>query len=265
MIPSGDAPPQSKKLPVPNPPPIRHSRPSRCLNWRRTSGMNGAALFPPCHRPWCPCLLQDSEVTHGLSERRRLFHRWRDRFPDRAGFLTWVVHVHSQLHGSEITRLVGVVRYATRGIDPHAVIWAFIHWREVRGISGPIQLPHLHVGVWSDDSDALVRRESAHELSRTVCERGARVRLQRGPGRPARDSIGDDPRIIRVDARELRNGGEAGQWLHYVMRCKVDQDRTAVPPPRGQRWFYGPRKAKRVVIGTRRKTARSGQSTDGKR
>lgn len=219
-----------------------------CLNWPRRSRYDGSIFStPPCNRPWCPCLLNPySDVSHGLSERRFLFAHWKRKLlqlPDGYGFLTWIVHSRSSLTQQETTRLVNVVRDAILKIT-NATIWTFIHWREFGSVGKTSKVPHLHIGIWSDRASLILAANTDLSLSHRVETRGALVRCLRKRGRPsARECKGDDTRIrIRIDTCELKDGGERetwGAWLSYVIKWDSAQDKAAVTPPSGRKWFYG--------------------------
>ncbi len=211
-----------------------------CQNWpRQSNNLSDCSTVPPCLRPWCPCLLNaDSTVSHGLSERRFQFDHWKRRFPVKTDFLTWIAHSRNSLTAKEQTRLVHVVDDAVRSCEPDAVLWTFIHWR---AIENRIFLPHLHIGIWSDSPTNILAAFSNQSLLSRVKEKGSFVKLLRTRGRPtARTCIGDDPAfLVRLDTTNLWDGGDPEQWLYHVMKCKVEQDVVAVPPPKQHRWHYG--------------------------
>jgi hypothetical protein len=122
------------------------------------------------------------------------------------------------------------------------------------------------LGLWTDHEDAMLEAYKDGTLSHQVRVNGGYVTWPRRPrGRPRKTpttnavSLYDQkikPSItssafplLRVEPEELWHGGELGQWLYYVMKCKEDQDREATRPPvgRGYRWVYGPTKGKRVI------------------
>jgi len=219
----------------------------RCLDWPyKPPDDSGFCNVSPCHRDWCPCLLFDSRVTHGQSERRFQRIQFRKRLPQVPSFLTWIVHVHSALPAKQLTKLVRIVRDAITTIAVRAVVWTFVHWK----VSAASKLfPHLHIGIFCHEAEShlLMLAYYFDCLAHTVKDRGSRVRKQYQRGRPPHGDVrGDDPLFTRIDTRELREGGEPDTWLGYVMRCNsID----AVRPPHGCKWIYGSglTKAKHVI------------------
>jgi hypothetical protein len=219
-----------------------------CLNWLRLSRYDGGIYStPPCNRPWCPSPLNpDSEVSHGLSERLFQFDHWRRKLlqiPDGYGFLTWIVHPRCSLTQKETTWLVDLIRKTILKIA-NAIIWTFIHWREFGTAGQPSKVPHFHVGIWSDSATVILAANTDLSLSNRVETRGALVRSPRKRGRPsARECKGDDTRIMtRIEAYGLRDGGQRdtwGAWLNYVMKLDIAQDKMAIRPPAGRKWYYG--------------------------
>jgi hypothetical protein len=230
-----------------------------CDNWltipREPDGRPNYGAVPLCRRPYCPCPVRnDSQVTHGLSERRFQAQNFIRKVPRGAVLLTWVVHVWAVLSPAELTRVQDIIRKAVKKVDKDAVVWSFAHW--TRHGERNAKFPHLHVGIFSRSPTLIL--SAADSLSEQVREKGRLVQdPPRGRGRPRTLKCQSftnpiplrTPPGVRVEPKELREGGEPAQWIRYVCRTAPKQDKTIVRPPRGAKWVYGVTKGRHKAYG----------------